>query len=104
MGHDRARAAYRRAAGVELRTRGYSYDEIAEVLEYRDRSGAWRAVAKALSDRQATAVDRLRMVRFAELEGEHRAAWEQAKNGDFKAIDRVMRCADERLSLLGVLD
>lgn len=103
MGHDKARAAYRRAVAVELRTQGYSYDEIAEALEYRDKSGAWRAVAKALTDRQATAVDRLRMVRFAELEGEHKAAWERAKGGDFRAIDKIMRCADERLVLLGVL-
>lgn len=104
MGHDRARAAYRRAVAVELRTQGFSYGEIADTLQYRDRSGAWRAVAKALSDRQVTAVDRLRMVQFAELEEEHRAAWEQAKGGDFRAIDKVMRCADARLSLLAVLD
>ena len=103
MGHDKARAAYRRAVAVELRTQGYSYDEIAETLEYKDRSGAWRAVTKAMSERQATAVDRLRMMRFAELEDEHRAAWHQAKCGDFRAIDKVMRCADERLALLGVL-
>jgi len=38
------------------------------------------------------------------LEEGHRAAWEQAKGGDFKAIDKVMRCANERLLLLGVLD
>jgi hypothetical protein len=103
MAHDKARAAYRRAVAVELRTQGFSYDEIADALQYRDRSGAWRAVAKALSERQATAVDRLRMVRFAELEEEHRTAWRQAKSGDFRAIDKVMRCADERLTLLGVL-
>lgn len=103
MGHDKARAAYRRTVAAELRTQGYSYDEIAETLEYKDRSGAWRAVMKAMNDRQVTAVDRLRMVQFAELTGEHRVAWQQAKTGDFRAIDRVLRCADGRLSLLGLM-
>lgn len=102
MGHDKARAAYRRAVAAELRTQGYSYDAIAETLEYKDRSGAWRAVMKGLEHRQVTAVDRMRMVEFAELEGQHRIAWEQAKLGNFKAIDQVLRCADSRLKLLGV--
>jgi len=102
MGHDKARAAYRRAVAAELRTQGHSYDEIAETLEYRDRSGAWRAVMKAMNDRQVTAVDRLRMVEFADLSEQHRAVWQQAKAGDFKAIDQVLRCADGRLSLLGL--
>lgn len=102
MGHDKARAAYRRAVATELRTRGYSYDEIAEALEFKDRSGAWRAVMKASNDRQVMAVDRLRMVEFADLNEQHRAAWQQAKAGDFKAIDQVLRCADGRLKLLGL--
>ena len=104
MGHDKARAAYRRAVAVELRTQGYSYDDIAQTLEYKDRSGAWRAVMKALEDRQVMAVDRLRMVAFAELEDEHRRAWKQAQAGDFKAIDQVLRCSEGRVKLLGLLE
>lgn len=103
MGHDKARAAYRRAVAAELRTQGHSYDEIAATLEYKDRSGAWRAVMKASNDRQVSALDRLRMVEFAELTDEHRAVWQQAKAGDFKAIDQVLRCADGRLKLLGLM-
>ena len=102
MGYDKARAAYRRAVAVELRTQGYSYEEIAQTLEYRDRSGAWRAVMQALQERQVTAVDRMRIVRFAELEEQHRAAWQQAKTGDFKAIDTILRGFDERMSLIGM--
>lgn len=103
MGHDKARVAYRQATAAELRTQGYSYDEIAQVLDYKDRSGAWRAVMKAMNDRQVTAVDRLRMVEFAELTEQHRVAWQKAKAGDFNAIDRVLRCAEGRMSLLGLL-
>jgi len=87
---------------VELRTQGYSYDEIAETLEYKDRSGAWRAVMKALGDRQVTAVDRMRIVEFAEASDDHRSAWKQAQRGDFKAIDRVLHSMDTRMRILGM--
>ena len=103
MGHDKARAAYRRSVAAELRTQGYSYDEIAETLEYRDRSGAWRAVQRAMSERQVTAVDRLRLVEFAEAMDDHRVAWMQAQAGDFKAIDKVLRSMDTRMRMLGML-
>lgn len=103
MGHDRARAAYRRAVAVELRTQGYSYDEIAEALEFKDRSGAWRCVNQALRERQMTAVDRYRIMRLSELESEHRLAWSKARLGNFRAIDAVLRAADERLDLLRVI-
>ena len=63
MGHDRARSASRRGIAVELRTQGYSYDAIAQTLEFKDRSDAWRCVQRALQQRGATASDRYRMVR-----------------------------------------
>ncbi len=102
MGHDKARATYRRAVAVELRQQGYSYDEIAEVLEYRDRSGAWRAVMRALRGREVTAVDRYRMVRYAELEGVHRASWPRAELGDLTAVSRCLSASEERMRLLGL--
>ena len=103
MGYDKARAAYRRTVAAELRTQGFSYDEIAEALEYKDRSGAWRAVMKAMNDRQVTAVDRMRLVEFAEAMDDHRTAWVQAQDGDFKAIDKVLKSMDTRMRLLGML-
>ncbi len=102
MGHDRARAAYRRAIAVELRTQGHSYDEIAEILEFRDRSGAWRCVMRALERHQLTAGDRYRILRLSELEQQHRTAWLKAMTGDFAAIDAVLRAADERMKLLQI--
>lgn len=103
MGHDRARAAYRRAVALELRTQGHSYDEIAEILEFKDRSGAWRCVMRALAVRELAAGDRFRIMRLAELERTHQCAWAAAKHGDFAAIDAVLRAAEERFRLLQVL-
>ncbi len=103
MGHDRARSAYRKGVAVELRTQGYSYDEIAETLEFKDRSGAWRCVQRALQQRGATATDRYRMVRYAELENLHRALWQAAELGDHDAVLRCLRVAEARTKLLGLV-
>ena len=51
VSHDKARSRYRKAVALELRQQGYSYDEIAEVLDFKDRSGSWRCVMRALESR-----------------------------------------------------
>ena len=48
MATDRARAQYRAAVAVELRMAGADYDEIARELGFAGRSGAWKAVQRAL--------------------------------------------------------
>ena len=103
MGHDKAQVAYRRGVAVELRTQGYSYDDIAEVLEFKDRSGAWRCVQRALRDREVSAVDRYRMTRYAELEAEHRTASRAAELGDLRAVNRCLRAASERMMLMDLV-
>lgn len=101
MPRDKAATAYRQNLAMELRTSGYSYDDIAEVIGYADRSGAWRAVQNALAKKTLTSVDRYRMLRFAELEAEHRRTWAAAHAGDFRALDQCIRALDERVKLMG---
>ncbi len=40
------------------------------------------------------------MLRFAELQKEHRQYWPAALTGDFKAIDRCIQNMDERIHLM----
>lgn len=103
MKTDRALSSYRAAVAVELRMAGADYDEIAQELGFANRSGAWKAVQRALESRTVNAVDRYRMTRYAELEAGHRNAWLAARLGDSKAVDRCLRMADERTKLLGLL-
>lgn len=100
MGRDKAVSAYREVTAMELRTSGHSYQDIADILEFADRSGAWRAVQRALAKKRVTAVDRYRMLRYAEAESEHRAAWAAAMAGDFRAVDRCLRAMNERVKLM----
>jgi hypothetical protein len=55
---------------VELARRGLTYDQIAAQMDYRDRSGAFRAVQRGLADayrETADALTRLEMERLAAL-------------------------------------
>ena len=98
---DRARASFRAAVAVELRLAGAGYDEIAQELGFTKRSGAWKAVQRALRQRSATAVDRYRMTRYAELEDVHRRWWPAAVAGDLAAVNRVLSASSERSALAG---
>jgi hypothetical protein len=98
---DRAGSSYRAAVAVELRLAGADYDEIAQELGFANRSGAWKAVQRALRQRSATAVDRYRMTRYAELEDVHRRWWPSAVAGDLAAINRVLAASSERSTLVG---
>ena len=100
MSHDKARSRYRKAVALELRQQGYSYDEIAQVLEFKDRSGAWRCVMRALESREVTAGMRYRILRYAELEQAQRDNWQKAQLGDHEAICRLADAAGERAALL----
>ena len=102
MATDRARAQYRAAVAVELRMAGADYDEIARELGFAGRSGAWTAVQRALRQRSASAVDRYRMVRYAELEDIHRRWWPAALAGDLSAMGRVLAASSERSLLTNV--
>jgi hypothetical protein len=85
---------------VELRLAGTSYDDIASALGFANRSGSWKAVQRALGSRVTSATDRYRMVRYAELDAEHRASWPAAKLGDVAAVSRCLKAAGERALLM----
>lgn len=80
---------------------GAGYDEIAQELGFANRSGAWKAVQRALRQRTVSAVDRYRITRYAELEELHRRWWPAAAAGDLSAVGRVVAASRERTELLG---
>jgi len=102
MGHDSARSRYRAAVAVELRMAGAQYEDIAKELGYADKSGAWRAVQRSLKARTVSAVDRYRMVKYAELESLHHRELPSAMKGDLSAVNRLVQASGERVSLMGL--
>ena len=100
--HDAALQLDRQARAVELAIAGWSYDAIARELGYATRSGAWKAVQRALQDRVAHGVDELRELELARLEQLHHAHWAAALHGDHKSATVVLRAMDKRIRLMGL--
>lgn len=87
---------------LELRKAGASFDQIAERLGYSDRSGAHRAVSRALQSVLKEPAEELRALEAERLDRLLLAFWNDALDGDVKAADRVLRIMDQRAKLQGL--
>jgi hypothetical protein len=98
--------AERQAQAVRPRAAGLTYDEIAERLGYSTRSGAYKAVRKALKDTVAESVEELRTIEMERLDDLLSASWHLAsdpsRRGCVRAIDRVLRIKEMQCPLVGV--
>lgn len=112
-GKPRATATERRrqkeAEAARLRARGLDYDAIASELGYRDRSGAHRAVQRALSDTVRHSTDEARLLAMQRLDGLRRALVAIASDTSVSPRDaisalRALLAVEERESKLLGLD
>jgi len=119
-----ADTAARDAKATELRSRGYSYQQIADTLGMHDRSAARKAVERALFATVAEPAEELRRLELLKLDALSVAAWqilgaEHPVVSDGKimvhdgvplidpmptlhAIDRLLRIAERRAKLCGI--
>ncbi len=97
-----ALAGYRKARATEMALAGYDYDTIAIELGYANRSGAWKAVQRSLSQRTDKAVDAYRREQLVLLNQVMSAQWEDAVAGDVRAAQAVLRTIEQRVRLLGL--
>lgn len=102
MATSRAIAAIKRTKVVEAVAAGATYDEAAEQAGYASRSGAYKALWRALGDRETQAVDEHRAIELARLDALQAALWERAMTGDVKAAGMVLRIIEQRSRLLGL--
>lgn len=89
-------------AAVQLATAGASYEEIAQQLGYADKSGAWKAVRRALDRQEARDVEALRDQELARLDRLQLGVWQQATKGEVAAVMAALRIIDRRIRLLGL--
>lgn len=87
---------------LELRLAGARFEDIAVRVGYADKSGAQRAVTRALTSTLQPAADELREVEASRLDRLLLSVWQQALAGDLKAVDRALRILDQRARLLGL--
>jgi len=89
------------AEALRLRSLGHSFREIAEMLNI-NTSTAYRRVQNALVAVPYELVDELRTLEGLRLDELHAAIWENAINGDLRAVDRVLSIMKRRAQLFGL--
>lgn len=103
MAHDRDTArAYtaqqKRAAALEMRLAGKTYQDIVDSGLYANKGGAHKAVSRALSDITRPQVEAYRTQQLDRQERLLRALWNKAMKGDVeavRAIDQILRSQDK---------
>lgn len=93
---------HRALVALEMAGQGLGYQAIADALGFADKSGAWRAVQRALERREAQAVDEFRAGMLADLTLVQERAWRRAMAGDLEAGRIVMRAIEGRCRVLGI--
>ena len=99
---DQGLARYRAAVAVELRMAGAEYEAIARELGFAGKSGAWKAVQRALRLRAMESSEAYRNIALADLDMLLEKNWRAAMSGNLEAIDRCLRATDQRSRLLGL--
>ena len=94
--------AEKRRRALELRKAGASYEQIAESLGYRSKSGAHDAVTGALRDMLREPAEQVRTLELSRLDDILMSIWTRVRAGEVAAIDRALRLAERRARLLGL--
>ena len=97
-------AKQRERDALDLRTRGYTYDRIADALGI-SRAGAAECVRRALAALKLECEEKAEEVRDLELKRLDRMleiAQTAADQGELAAIDRVLRIQERRSKYLGL--
>ncbi|WP_053207971.1 hypothetical protein [Jiangella muralis] len=97
----------REAQCLRYRREGKTYDDIAILVGYADRSGARKAVERALKRVIVENVDELRILEAQRLDELQQAIWDKALRfepalGDDKALTGILRIMVRRAKLLGL--
>lgn len=97
-----ARAREKEDRVVALRLAGADFEEIRKQVGYRDRSGAWKAYARALQRKAIPSGpdDNLREdevnLELLRLDEMQKRIWAKAMRGDLPSLDRVLKIMERR--------
>lgn len=115
---DKTELTLREIRAVQLRAAGADYNQIAKALQYANRSGAFKAVRRALQRWGSEAVEELRILELHRLDTITQKLWPQvvgspareqdngpplpAKAPDPKAMELYLKVSARRAKLLGL--
>lgn len=101
----RIEAKERALKALELRKKGFRYEQIAQQLGYSNRGSAHKAVMKELKLLAKECLEEAAQVRDLELQrldDLFLAAWKAIADGSESAIDRALRVSESRRKLMGL--
>lgn len=87
---------------VNLRRQGHTWDQIAQIVGYKDPSGAHSAYMRASARVVAEDVEAIRQIETQRLDMLQSAYWIQAMSGDVPSGLQVLRIMERRSKLLGL--
>lgn len=87
---------------VALRREGRTWDQIAQIVGYKDPSGAHSAYMRASARVVAEDVEAIRQIETERLDMLQSAYWTQAMSGDVPSGLQVLRIMERRSKLLGL--
>lgn len=95
-------ARARRAAAVDLLRGGASYETICSSLGYESPTEAKLDTDKLLVQEVQRSREEHRALELSRLNGLIMALWPAGKRGDGQAVDRIIKCIDQRAKILGL--
>ena len=95
-------ALERQVKALELRKAGVSYEDIAKALGWAHKSGAFMAVRRQIAMVRREPAEALITLEAERLDKLLMSVWKQAVNGNFGAVDRVLKIMERRAKLLGL--
>lgn len=98
----RLEAVERQRKALELRKAGVSFERIATELGYASSAGSYQAVMAALDKTLREPADKVRSLELERLDAVSIRMYQQAREGNLGAIDRLMRLMERRARLLGL--
>jgi hypothetical protein len=101
--------AEKQLKALELKKKGWTYQQIADGLGYANAMGAWCAVKAALKKGFVEAAEEFKLLELAKLDDIERRLWpliRRRQGGrpapDYKALDRLLAISRRRAALLGL--
>jgi hypothetical protein len=100
-------ATERLSKALRLRAQHYTYEQIAVACGYANRSGAYKAIQKALKERTNEDVDALRREELLVLDELQRRLWEMLEDEKYAksklfVVDRILNVMRRRAKLMGL--
>lgn len=95
-------AATKQITALQMRNLGYSYDAIADRLEYANRSGAWKAVQAALNRAVREPAREMRIIQAERLDILVNKCMAAVLTGDLDQVRNVLLIEKRRADLFGL--